>query len=140
MAIRDHFALALNEIGTREIKGAVNNPRIVGYHQATTLRATDDETPWCASFVCWVLETCGIKSTRSAAARSFENWGQSIELENAEPGDIAVFRRGDKPWQGHVGFFVGEDGDRLLVLGGNQGDRVTISSYPKDQLLSIREV
>lgn len=140
MAISDHFALALNEIGTREIKGRDHNPRIVAYHQATTLRATDDETPWCASFVCWVLEACGIKSTRSAAARSYERWGEVIDLEEAEPGHIAVFKRGDKPWQGHVGFFVGEDGDNLLVLGGNQGDRVTISSYPKSKLLSIRKV
>lgn len=71
-------------------------------------------------------------------ARSFLNWG----TETTEPqlGDIVVLSRGDPDgWKGHVGFFKGFDanGD-ILILGGNQGDSVSVSSYSKDRLLGYR--
>lgn len=122
--------------GVDEVRGAEHNPRIVEYHQTTSLKATDDETPWCSSFVNWCIERAGIAGTRSAAARSWLRWGRS--LADPLPGCIVVLRRGTNPSQGHVGFYVSGDGNRLLLLGGNQGNRVSISSYPKASLLSFR--
>lgn len=134
--------VARGELGQKEIAGAKDNPRIVEYQQATTLKATDDETPWCASFVCWVLEQAGIESTRSARARSFESWGQNMPLELLAPGAIVVFWRGRSKaaGKGHVGFYVGGDpaSGRIAVLGGNQGDSVSISTYKTDKVLSYR--
>lgn len=131
------LALAEAEIGVKEIAGDRDNPRIVEYQQATTLRATDDETPWCASYVAWVLEQAGIPSTRSARARSYEEWG--TRLDGPVPGCIVVFWRGKKRSdpQGHVGFYVGGDpsGGRIAVLGGNQSDSVRISTYKTDRLI-----
>ena len=122
--------------GVKETKGREHNPRIVEYHQATSLKATDDETPWCASFVNWCLQVSGLAGTNSAAARSFELWGDHVD--EAEPGDVVVFKRGTKPWQGHVGFYEGVEGDKIKVLGGNQGDAVSVASYPIEDLIAVR--
>lgn len=130
-----HTARAL--IGTSEVAGAKHNPLIVQFHRATKLRAKDDETPWCAAFVCHCLEAAGVHSTRSAAARSYLTWGQRL----AAPvyGCVAVLSRLGSPVHGHVGFFVGRrDGriPRVQLLGGNQGNAVSIASYPEERVLS----
>jgi hypothetical protein len=38
----------------RERAGKLHHPRILEYHRATRLRATTDEVPWCAAFICWL--------------------------------------------------------------------------------------
>ncbi len=54
-----------------EIKGSKDHPRIVEMHSHTSLKAQDDETPWCASAVnAWLVEA-GFEGTNSAAAISF---------------------------------------------------------------------
>jgi len=131
------FELARDEIGVKEAIGPLNNPRIVEYHRATSLHATKDSVPWCASFVSSMLESCKINSTRSARARSYEHWG--VELDEPRLGCIVVFYRGSKrSGKGHVGFYAGERGGKILVLGGNQGDAVNVSPYSKKRLLSYR--
>lgn len=123
------FEIALNEIGTKEIQGKDHNERIIEYHSTTTLKAQEDEISWCSSFVNWCLKQCGVDHTKSAAARSWEKWGEKID----EPkiGDIVVFRRVDSSWAGHVGFFVAQDKERILVLGGNQSNDVCFQWYKK---------
>jgi len=69
---------AKKEIGIREILGIKHNKRILEYHQATSLKASEDEVSWCASFANFILKQCGISGTYSAMARSFLNFGQSI--------------------------------------------------------------
>lgn len=95
-------------------------------------------TAWCAAFVNATLEQSGQTGTNSLAARSFLDWGQAVD--QPQPGDIAVFSRGDpNGWQGHVGFFQGYNPDGTInVLGGNQGDAVSIAAYSPDQLLGFR--
>lgn len=113
--------------GTREIPGKGHNPQILKWWSLIRAPFTNDETPWCAGFVGGVLEEMGIRSTRSAAARSYEKWGR--KLDRPVIGCIVVFsRRGG----GHVGFYVGETRTHILVLGGNQGDMVNVSRYPKN--------
>ena len=125
------------EIGTTEIIGKDHNPRVLEYHQATNLRASTDETPWCAAFVNWVLMQAGYRGTRSAAARSFLNWG--IAADQASMGCIVVFRRGTKAWQGHVGFYLGKDQHgNIQCLGGNQSNQVCLASYPAEDVLGYR--
>ena len=125
------------ETGVDEIAGAAgHNPRIVEYHQATSLRAMDDETAWCSSFVNWCMMKAGETRTNSAAARSWLKWGQT--LDQPKRGCIVVFSRPPKPTSGHVAFYEGEKRDRILVLGGNQSNQVNIAAYPRDRLLSYR--
>lgn len=130
------WRIASAEIGVKEIKGAQHNPRILEYHQATSLQATDDETPWCAAFVSWCIELAGGTSTRSAAARSYLGWG--VRVERPQVGDVVVLKRGTKPWQGHVGFFSGYENEYVWVLGGNQGDEVSVKPYPVSDVLGYR--
>lgn len=132
---------AIAEIGVKEIAGAKHNPRVLEYGKAVSLSVTTDEVPWCSNFVSWCLWKAGIGSTRSARARSYEAWGVSVRAAPA-PGAIAVFWRGESrsSGQGHVGFYMGGDpaGGRIAVLGGNQGDAVSLKVYATARLLDLR--
>lgn len=123
-------------IGVTEIHGPKHNSRILNWWLKIQQKIYDDETSWCAAFVGGVLEECGIKSTRSAAARSYEKFG--MFLDGPAVGAIVVFWRGNpKGWQGHVGYVVGRDSkNNLMVLGGNQGDRVSIAAFDTARVLS----
>lgn len=95
-------------------------------------------TAWCAAFVNASLGQAGIQGTNALNARSFLDWGQAVDAP--QRGDIAVFSRGDpNSWQGHVGFFDGYNQDGTIrVLGGNQGDAVSLANYSPDTLLGFR--
>ncbi len=120
----------------REISGGEHNPRIIEYHQTTSLKATDDETPWCSSFVNWCMEKAGYSGTGSAAARSWLKWGE--QLDAPRTGCLVVLKRGKNPTQGHVGFYWADKSPRILLLGGNQGNEVSISSYSKADVIDYR--
>ena len=134
---------ASGELGVKEVIGSGNNQKIVKYHayarQDNDLtKGLADSVPWCASFICYVLENSGMGSTNSMSARSYLNWGVSSK-KNPLPGDIVVFWRGSKSgWQGHVGFYLDETDAFVYVLGGNQSDMVNISRYSKSKILDIR--
>jgi len=128
--------VARAELGRAELPGeAENDPRILEC-LATTGKFKADETPWRSAFANWAMVKAGRKGTNSALARSWLKWGEPIE----EPryGCIVVFRRGNGAWQGHVGFFVKAEGDRIVVLGGNQGNEVSIAPRSKSDLLGYR--
>lgn len=128
------MAVARKEIGQSEIAGKKHNQRIVAYHQTTTLRATDDETPWCSSFVNWVMEKSGYRGSKSAAAKSWLSWG--VEVEPKE-GAIVVIQRKVNGYDAatgsssgfHVGFLNSVDSNSINLLGGNQGDTVKYSNF-----------
>ena len=132
------LARAREYIGLREIVGPKHNAIILRWWEAIKAPFRDDETPWCAGYVGGVLEAEGIKSTRSAAARSYLKFGTALPAPAV--GCIVVFWRG-KPsgWSGHVGFVVGKDkAGNLMVLGGNQGNAVNIKPFGKDRVLGYR--
>lgn len=127
---------AEKEIGTKEIAGPVDNVRILEYHACTTLKATDDETPWCSAFINWCLEMVKIKGTKSAAARSWLDWGKC--LDEPVEGCVVILKRGAPP-SGHVCLYVKDrDANYITCLGGNQGDQVKYSHYPKVDVLGYR--
>lgn len=130
------LSLAEKELGQSEISGFLHNKRILEYHAATTLKASSDEIPWCSSFVNWCLLECGFGATRKANARSWLEWG--VDLRFPPCGAIAVLKRGNNPVQGHVGFLVFDGRDKIQILGGNQGDKVSIASFPKKDVLGYR--
>jgi uncharacterized protein (TIGR02594 family) len=131
------YTIATGELGQAEIPGPADNPRIREYHAAGGLPYAGDETAWCASFVNWCLREAGLAGTERPNARSFLAYGQ----EAIEPrlGDIVVLWRSDpNHWTGHVGFFVAADGLELRLLGGNQGNCVSVQEYPWSRVLGIR--
>lgn len=134
--------VAINEIGVTEIKGLKHNKRILEYAEQSYFSwIKDDETPWCSIFLNWVAKEASLNTSKSAAARSWLNVG--FETQEPEPGDIVVFWRDNiNSHLGHVGIYLGfsKDGTRVYVLGGNQGDAVSISAYPSNRVLTFRRL
>lgn len=128
---------ALKELGdgVHEIPGPESNPRVSEYHSVTAGGTSQDDVPWCASFVSWCLERASIQSTRSKAARSYLDWGVPTEPRF---GAVTVLSRGSNPQSGHVGFYCGTRNGMIYLLGGNQGDRVSVARYPAHRLLAMR--
>jgi uncharacterized protein (TIGR02594 family) len=129
------FLLAMQDLyrGVKEIPGALHNPYIVEAHGHTSLKARDDETPWCSSIVCLWFEKNGIRSTRSAAAASWRTWGQ--ELEYGVPGCVVIMTR---TGGNHVGLYLGEDSQGVYVLGGNQDNMVCVRRYAWSLITNFR--
>lgn len=127
----------------REEPGKQDNPRIREYHASTSGGAEPDSVPWCSSFMNFCVEQAGLVGTDSKAARSWHTrkWGMEVPREDWQEGDIMVFWRESRTQStlGHVGFIVSLNGTRPQILGGNQGDRVSIGTPSKfNEILSVR--
>ncbi len=134
--------IAFNELGTEEIVGAQHNPEILKYAKDTGIKGvTTDEIAWCSTFVNWVAWKSGLQYSGKANARSWLNTGTKVS--DPEPGDVVVFwRESPESWKGHVGFFLGFSADkkRVYCLGGNQGNRVSVSGYRINTVLSYQRL
>jgi uncharacterized protein (TIGR02594 family) len=125
---------ALHEIGISEIPGPGSNSRILEYRTIARTPSTldDDDLPWCAIFVNAALEANGLPGSRSARARSFETHANFASLNAPTLGCIVTFWRGTRGGGlGHVGLYRGETDTHIYVLGGNQGDSVSVSPFQK---------
>ena len=135
------YQLGMRFVGIKEIAGQQDHPMIVW---ALTLCGfspdAHDEVPWCsawANLIAWLLR---LPRSKSAMARSWLNVGVPVPLDQAVVGfDVVVLERGAAP-AGHVGFYAGREGDRVLLLGGNQSDGVCVSSWPVQAVLGVRRL
>jgi uncharacterized protein (TIGR02594 family) len=129
--------IARGELGVRNFPAGSSNPRVTEYHGGTHIAGYDDKANWCSSFVDWTLARVGLRGTGSALARSWLAWGEP--LDEPRRGCIAVLWREDpQSWKGHVGFFIREEGDDVVLLGGNQLEAVREHRYPREQVLAWR--
>jgi uncharacterized protein (TIGR02594 family) len=95
-----------------------------------------DSVPWCGVFVAKCLDEVGITSPPFAVrAKAWADWGANLRAERLAPGAVRVFER---PGGGHVGFNVAEDADAYHVLGGNQGDSVSVARLTKERCIARR--
>lgn len=124
-------------LGVRETIGKDNNPKILAWADELGLEKTytEDSIPWCGLFIAYVCHKAG-KSVvdKPLWARNWAKWGTKQSV--AMLGDILVFERGAN--SGHVGIYVGEDATAYYVLGGNQGDAVSIVRIVKKRCIAIR--
>jgi len=134
--------IAFKELGTEEIVGTENNPEVVKYATESGISGiNNDEIAWCSTFVNWVAMKAGLQHSKKPNARSWLNVGTKVL--SPEPGDVVVFwRESVQSWKGHVGFFLGfsMDKKRVYCLGGNQGNRVSVSAYRTAQVLSYQRL
>lgn len=131
------LASARELVGLREIPGPQHDARILRMWEAIKAPFRDDETPWCAGFVGAVLEWQGLRSTRSAAARSYLAWG--VPIAGPVRGAVVIFSRPGSTWSGHVGFVDGRDAaGRIMCLGGNQGNRVSVAPFDTSRVIGYR--
>lgn len=126
--------IAKKYLGQHEIFGKRDNQFILDCFKHTSYQAAHDEVPWCAAFVCRVLEEAGYKSTKSAAAISYAKYGNA---NNLAAGDIVVFQ-----WSGgdhHVSIVDHVVDDKYVAcLGGNQSDMVKYSIFPRANIIATR--
>jgi uncharacterized protein (TIGR02594 family) len=121
-------------LGVAEGAGAANNPVVVKmYAEAGFPGTKHDSVPWCAALVGAVLKECGIKPSGSLLALSYAKWGQA--LAGPVVGAIACKTR---TGGGHVGFVVGATASEITLLGGNQGDKVCIATFPRNGFVAFR--
>jgi len=130
--------IAYSEFGTREIPGAKHNPKIVEFLMSTDLSkkypSLPDETDWCAGFLNWCIKKAGVPVTNSAVVNPWRKWGKASTPPKR--GAVITFLW-DDGW-GHVSFYLGDLGNYVVCLGGNQSDAVWISVYHKRFVTSYR--
>ncbi len=135
-------AIASDEAGATEVPGPSSNVRVVGYIKAGGGAPLEDSVPWCSYFAMWVAKSAGADIRgATGAARSWLKVGEAVETPGK--GDIVVLWRGRPDGQsGHVGFYMGEAGGMVFILGGNQGSpgKVGVAKFPKAQVLGYRHL
>lgn len=104
----------------------------------TKIENNPNNVAWCASFVSWCLGEAGYKNPKTAGSRLYlkdKGSDKTMKLID-EPiyGAVAVFsdcsKSGTVKSSGHVGFVYGKkSGDTMLILGGNQGNKLKVSQY-----------
>ena len=131
---------AYKDIGMKEYAGKKHNPLIVKLFSTIKMSGIkDDETPWCAAFVGAKLEGAGFRSTRSAWALDYAKWGVSCACVRGAIGYKKRVNSAGKVIGGHVFFVVGQTQDgKVLALGGNQGNAVSIATYDKRDIVGYR--
>lgn len=102
----------------------------INYHKKTGINMSSmvgNSNPWCASFINYCLKESGYSTSGSASSQSFSKNKNFIKVSQPIYGAIVVLRKKGS-WTGHVAFIycLFEDGE-IGVLGGNQGDSVTIN-------------
>lgn len=130
---------ALRDYGLVETVGPKVSPEILAMAQEVGAQDyTSDETSWCGlAMGAWTTRAGGKPPAGFLAARSWLTWGEPVE--NPQVGDVCVLWREDpNSWKGHVGIFIARRGPLLYLLGGNQGNTVTVASYHATRLLGYR--
>lgn len=123
----------------RGLHEARDTSRLRGWFDASVAWIDPREIPWCGAFVA----TCHRKADPGGSlpenplgARNWSKFGKGCAPVF---GATLVFWRGSKSgWQGHVGFYHGEDDTHFHVLGGNQSNAVTVSRVAKSRFLDAR--
>lgn len=143
------YDLAQRYVGVHEFTGAKDHPLVVWWLSLCGLPDSHDEVPWCSAFVNGVAWELRLPRSNSAAARSWLTVGIPVDLPDAQPGfDVVVLQRGTgkQPGSdvvaapGHVGWFAGVEGSDVLLLGGNQGDAVSVSRFSAARVLGVRRL
>jgi len=102
-----------------------------------------NKTAWCAAWLNGVLFESGIEGSGSPVAKSFLDVGESVGNGDVQVGDIIVLDRPatNATWDGHVGIVssINPDGT-YQVLGGNQNNSVSISTYGANNVVGFRRV
>lgn len=132
--------VARSALGQAEVPGKESNPWLVNLWRRypsvwSALGRDDSSAPWCGTFMAWTFDQLGMFVVRNPF-RAKAWLDVPFAIDAAALGCIVVFERAGG---GHVGFVVGRDElGRLMVLGGNQGDRVSIAPFSMSRVIGYR--
>lgn len=139
--IKPWLDYARSQIGVREIVGPKHSSTIMGWirelgAKALGITVTDDETAWCGTFagIC-ILRGLPQEPLPAILVRAKAWLAFGVELSKPSVGAVMVY---DRPGGGHVAFYLGEDDVFDHVVGGNQGNRVSIMRIEKARRSGIR--
>ena len=131
-----HLLKAMELYGVTETVGSKHNPIIMGWAKEVGLDKVyvNDEIPWCGLFAAVVMHRAGRPVVKDPLWAL--NWNKfGVQVKTPMLGDILTFSRNGG---GHVGFYVGEDATAFHVLGGNQGNQVSVTRIAKSRLSQAR--
>lgn len=122
--------------------------KVIDYFKAVDVKTTKNMA-WCGAFVGHCLEEVGPKYADTivkdgAKAISWLFWGnmnmRQYDLRDIPLGAVVVTMPMSKGTSGHVGFATGKVSgtDKIVVLGGNQDDSVTLKHIHKNRIRQIR--
>lgn len=143
------FDIAERFVGMKEVPGSKSNPAVLAMLKLDAEWPEDDGVPWCSAFLNYVAWILRLPRSKNLRARSWLTVGRSVDLADAKVGfDIVIFKRGAEPQPGpevleapgHVGLYAGIDGDSVLILGGNQGDEVSVAPRAKSRVIGVRRL
>lgn len=149
------FDMAQRFIGIKETAGTVNNPVIMAMLRLDAAWPANDEVAWCSAFINFIAWLWRLPRSKNLAARSWLSVGEAIALEEAtvDPMTVVILKRGADPqpgpevvhadgtWPpGHVGLFAGLNSTHVMLLGGNQGDGVSVQSFQRNRVIGVRRI
>ena len=149
MTLTTPYHLASRFLGLSEVVGAVHNPQIMAMLRLDASWPQADEVPWCSAFVNYIAWLLELPRSKSLRARSWLNVGRVIDFADCQiDSDIIILKRGGENQPGpeviaapgHVGFYAGMANGKVQILGGNQGNQVSIAPYPIERILGIRRL
>jgi uncharacterized protein (TIGR02594 family) len=127
--------VAFKEIGQKEIPGYADNPRIVEYFRSIRGSSIyrDDIDDWASPFVEWSFQQIGKFGPQGLKPSAWLKWGKAAPVPQL--GTVVVLSFSGLE---HVGFYFGDEGEFIRVLGGNQDDQVCVHRYPKSAVKGYR--
>lgn len=148
-------AEALKTLGVLESPGASDNQVILGW--ADEVAATcggaynkwaadfynKDSIPWCGLYMAVIAGRAANGRAERFPPRSYLaalawcNWGEPASEADISVGDVVVLTR---KGGGHVfiALAVSDDGGRVMGIGGNQSDAVTIAEFSMKRVYAVR--
>ncbi len=142
------LSLAEVELGNLETTAQNAGPRIAAYFK----RATRNGKPlgisrgnWCAVGACWATQQAlqpgesmphGYFASGIELEREAKQAGTWVGAEDAQRGDVCILPRGAPgSWTRHVCRVLSIDGDQLITVGANEGNRWRITQRKSSDAL-----
>lgn len=122
----------LAHYGLTEIPGTASNPVIMNWAKEVGAASyySNDDTPWCALAMSHAAKAAGKPLPPDPLAA--KNWAKfGVGISRPMLGDVVVFPH-------HVALYVGETATSFALLGGNQGDRLSIANFLKAGAIAFR--
>jgi uncharacterized protein (TIGR02594 family) len=122
----------------RGSKGVITD----NYHKNVGV-VIDNKTPtlstaWCASFANYCLKDSGNSYLKSASSQFPVKSKKFIKIAAPIYGALVVYKQNNNTGKGHVAFMLSKiESEDYAVLGGNQGQSITLNPHKKVYLDSL---
>lgn len=121
-------------MGLHEVR---DKARLIDFLKIGRFLGDPASLPWCGDAV----ESCIAKVLPDEPLPANPFWAQGwaifgINVHAPLVGSVGVIR-----WSassGHVGFVAGVESDKVVLLGGNQQNAITLASFPRDKFIAFR--